>query len=64
MNLVQRDLLGILCCPTDKGDLDLAVMKEEAGEILEGTLTCRTCRHAYPIEDGIPNLLPPEFLEE
>ena len=56
--------MGILCCPNDKADLTLAVTKEEGGEILEGTLTCTQCHHAYPIEDGIPNLLPPEVLED
>ena len=61
---MQRDLLDILCCPNDKGDLALAVKKEEGGEILEGTLTCATCGHVYPIEEGIPNLLPPEVLED
>lgn len=64
MSLVQRDLLDIVCCPNDKGDLRLAVTREEGGEILEGTLTCTKCSHAYPIEDGIPNLLPPEVLED
>lgn len=61
---MQHDLLDILCCPNDKGDLSLKITKEDGGEILEGTLTCATCHHAYPIEDGIPNLLPPEVLED
>lgn len=58
---MHDDLLEILCCPTDKGDLVLrATQRDPKGEILEGSLTCKTCKHAYPIEDGIPNLLPPE----
>lgn len=61
---MQRDLLDILCCPTCKADLRLQVTREGEGEILQGTLTCVQCHHAYPIEDGIPNLLPPEVVEE
>jgi len=57
---MRRDLLSILCCPVDKADLALAVTKEDA-EILEGTLTCSKCGHVYPISDGIPDLLPPDF---
>ena len=61
---MQRDLLDILCCPVCKAELDLRVDREEAGEILAGALTCRQCGHPYPIEDGIPNLLPPDVAEE
>ena len=52
--------MEILCCPVCKGDLDLAVTKEEK-EILEGSLRCRACDHTYEIHEGIPNLLPPDF---
>ncbi len=55
---MKRDLLNILCCPICKGDLKLEVSKEENGEILEGTLTCKKCGRTYEIIDGIPNLLP------
>jgi uncharacterized protein len=60
---MKRDLLGILCCPVHKGDLELKVAREEAGDIVEGTLRCGQCRFDYPIEDGIPNLLPPDMHE-
>jgi uncharacterized protein YbaR (Trm112 family) len=52
--------MEILCCPLCKADLELKVTKEEGGEILEGTLICTKCRERYPIEDGIPNMLPPD----
>jgi uncharacterized protein YbaR (Trm112 family) len=59
---VRKDLLQIVCCPVHKTPLQSTVVKtDEHGDILEGTLTCATCRFAYPIEDGIPNLLPPEY---
>lgn len=61
---MKRDLLDIICCPNCKADLDLAVEKEEGDEIMTGKLTCTKCKHPYPIDDGIPNLLPPEMLEE
>ena len=36
------------------------VERSSEGEILEGTLTCTKCGERYPIEDGIPNMLPPD----
>ncbi len=57
---VNRDLMEILACPVCKGPLTLTATKE-TDEVLEGTLECAHCEHAYPIEDGIPNLLPPDF---
>ena len=45
--VISADLLAILVCPVDKGDLRL-----------EGpTLVCTGCGRNYPIEDGIPNML-------
>ncbi len=55
---MKRNLLSMLCCPVCKGDLSLAVEREEGKEILEGTLSCSRCKKGYPIEEGIPNLLP------
>ena len=57
---MRPDLMEILCCPMCKGDLKLAITKQKEPEILEGTLTCVKCGTVYPIEDGIPNLLPPD----
>ncbi|HEY3272979.1 MAG TPA: methytransferase partner Trm112 [Methanocella sp.] len=56
---MKKDLMDILCCPVCKGDLTLTIKKEEAGEIIDGSLYCAKCNETYPIEDGIPNLLPP-----
>ncbi len=56
---MKKDLMDILCCPVCKGDLKLTVRKEEGSEIIEGSLFCPKCNETYPIEDGIPNLLPP-----
>lgn len=62
---MEKDLMDILRCPEDKGRLRLDVDEEaDDGEVLAGTLTCQECEHAYPIEDGIPNLLPPDLQAE
>ncbi len=55
---MKRDLMDILACPTCKGDLTLTVDSEDESEIISGKLTCSTCAVDYPIEQGIPNLLP------
>lgn len=59
---MRRDLADIVCCPSCKGKLVLRVEKSDAsGEVVEGSFWCKACRFAYPIEEGIPNLLPPEY---
>ncbi len=60
---MRRSTFDILCCPVCKGDLDLEVVQSatlEDGEedIIEGVLYCKKCDVAYPIADGIPDLLP------
>lgn len=57
---MREDLMEILCCPMCRADLTLAPDRREGAEILTGSLTCTKCKTVYPIEDGIPNLLPPE----
>ena len=56
---MRRDLMDILACPVCKGTLALTVTKEDGEEIVEGSLRCDACNEVYPIEDTIPNLLPP-----
>ncbi len=60
---MKKELMDILACPMCKGDLELSVEEEEEGKggIVKGSLYCRKCDQRYPIEDGIPNLLPPEL---
>lgn len=57
---MKPDLMEILRCPVCRGELTLAAGRREGAEIVTGTLTCPACRAVYPIEDGIPDLLPPE----
>lgn len=51
--------MEFLACPMCKGNLVLEVVVEEDEEIIEGTLQCAPCTTSYPIEDAIPNMLPP-----
>ncbi|MDD1714585.1 MAG: methytransferase partner Trm112 [Methanoregulaceae archaeon] len=55
---MRQQIIPLLCCPICKGDLSLTVVREDETEILEGTLHCPACNVNYPIEEGIPDLLP------
>ena len=57
---MKPDLLEILRCPVCRGELGLSVRSKEGIEIVAGTLTCAKCQVDYPIEEGIPDLLPPD----
>ncbi|HYA57906.1 MAG TPA: methytransferase partner Trm112 [Thermoplasmata archaeon] len=57
---MKADLMEILCCPVCKGDLTLTVREKDREEILTGNLRCEKCRVDYPIDEGIPDLLPPD----
>ena len=58
---MKEDLMEILACPVCKGELKLDINKEKGDEIIEGTIRCKKCEVDYPIEDGIPNMLPPDM---
>ena len=49
---IPKDLFEILACPLCKADLEYT--KDKKG------LICSNCNAKYPIEDGIPVLLPPK----
>jgi uncharacterized protein YbaR (Trm112 family) len=53
--------MEILVCPLCKSTLELTVENESDGEIRTGRLKCTSCKETYPIEDGIPNMLPPDL---
>ncbi len=61
---MKESLMDVICCPIDKSDLELTVDERDDEEIIAGTLTCTECGETYPIEDGIPNLLPPDMRDE
>ena len=58
---MRKDLMEILACPVCKGELNLSVTTEEDEEVMTGSLHCAKCDETYPIEDSIPNLLPPDL---
>lgn len=59
---MRPGLLEILVCPLCKADLTLENGREDdAGEVVAGDLRCTACNEVYPIEDGIPNMLPPDL---
>lgn len=55
---MRKEVVDIVCCPMCKSQLQLQVDFVEHNEIIMGTLTCTKCHVNYPIEQGIPNLLP------
>lgn len=61
---MKKDLMEILACPVCKGEMELRVEVEEGDEVITGSLFCAACDETYPIEDTIPNLLPPELRQE
>ncbi|MDP6102230.1 MAG: methytransferase partner Trm112 [Dehalococcoidia bacterium] len=58
---MKKNLLDILACPVCKSPLTLTVEEEDDVEVVRGTLRCESCEEDYPIENSIPNLLPPNL---
>ena len=58
---MRKDLMDILACPICKSELELKVEDEKDDDIIKGALLCTKCNESYPIEDSIPNLLPPQL---
>jgi uncharacterized protein YbaR (Trm112 family) len=46
---LDPELLEILVCPNDRGDIEV---REQ-----EQVIVCKTCGYRYPIRDGIPVML-------
>ncbi len=58
---MKDTLMEILACPVCKGSLELTVTERDENEIVTGSLYCEQCDFHYPIQDTIPNLLPPDM---
>ena len=58
---MNKELMEIIVCPMCKGELELRVETEDGEEVITGSLICHQCDETYPIEDAIPNLLPPNM---
>jgi len=61
---MQSRLLKKMCCPFDKGDLNISIFKQEDQEIIEGLLTCSHCERYFPIIYGIPIMTPDEYRQK
>jgi ubiquinone/menaquinone biosynthesis C-methylase UbiE len=61
---LREDSLEFVCCPKCHGDLGLSQEKVRENEITSGSLKCQECKREYRIEDGIPDFLLAEFLNE
>lgn len=65
--LIKKELMAILACPMCKADLKLIDLrgKKKTGKEKnwDGKLICQNkkCAEVYPIEEGIPILLPPDL---
>ena len=58
---MRIQLMEILVCPICRSDLDLTITEQNGDEIISGNLCCTECQEEYPIEDTIPNMLPPSL---
>jgi SAM-dependent methyltransferase len=54
---VKIRALDILVCPACKGELTLGVDSRQGSDVLEGTLECSSCMHAFEIRRGIPRFV-------
>jgi len=61
---MREDSLDFLCCPACHSDLTLDIERTVDNEVISGFLKCGACSRQYKIEDGIPDFLLPEFLNE
>src|SRR3712207_4458591 len=50
---LRNELIGLLTCPDDG-----AALRGWDGATGEGALTCPACGEAFPVEGGVPRLLP------
>ena len=61
---MRKNLSDILACPVCKGGLTLHAAELNGDEVLSGTLDCGACGESFPILDGVPNLLPPQYRDK
>ena len=60
---MKASILAYLRCPTGcETDLSLHVDSVDGDEVIAGTLACTRCNRRWPIELGIPRLLPDVLL--
>jgi len=55
---MRLELLSKLQCPECDGGLSAENIQTDTDDLMEGQLRCRSCETIYPVQQGIPNLLP------
>ncbi len=62
---MRMETIQKLCCPFDKEELLLQIITQDSeNAVIEGVLTCSSCRRYYPIISGIPIMSPDEYREK
>ena len=61
---MRKESLQFLCCPICHCDLRLIVHETSNDVLLSGSLECDSCRRTYRMENGIPDFLLPETMNE
>jgi uncharacterized protein YbaR (Trm112 family) len=60
--MLKLDMLDRLACPECKNfSMKLKSSSIEENEIIKGEIVCHRCHRQYPINEGIPNMLPDEL---
>lgn len=59
---MNSKLIEILVCPCCKAKIEVLECKKRNQEILDGVLRCTECQKTYPICNGIPDLGPPNLV--
>ena len=60
---MRADLVDDLVCPVS-GDALRPVSGAVNGAIVDGRLECIGCDRTFPVEDGVPRLVPPDLVEQ
>lgn len=55
---MKLNVMEYLACPRCQAELVCNPYQEDQGEIWAGTLHCAACNAVYPIQEGVPVLLP------
>ncbi len=59
---MKLNTISKLCCPFDKQNLQLQILAQDIEHnVIEGILSCQSCRRNYPIVYGVPIMAPDEY---
>ncbi|KQR71144.1 Trm112 family protein [Pedobacter sp. Leaf176] len=59
---MKLNTIAKLCCPFDKQDLQLQILTQDIDQnVIEGILSCGSCKRNYPIIYGVPIMSPDEY---